>query len=318
MKNLVLTALSLAAFLASTGAAQAQPPAAKHPSALANTEWRLIEIQSMDDAVGTKRPADPSKYTMALRADGTANLKLNCNSANGKWSAEPGPDSSSGKFSLGPLAMTRMMCPPPSFDAQISTQAQYIRSFLLKGGKLHLSLMADGGIFVWEPATAAAAPAMTPDPQLEAAILAASPSYTLAAVKEMGATGQARYSYERIDLNGDAKEEVFVYLLGSIFCGTGGCQSLLFRSTPDGYQLLNSFPITRLPFTVSPHRTSGWNDLYKAESGGGAPPSYLLYTSNGKKYKKGKRIPGGNAPQGKHILASEITFDKGIPLTPRK
>jgi hypothetical protein len=36
-------------------------------------------------------------------------------------------------------------------DERVTGQAQYVRSFLLKDGRLHLSLMADGGIFVWEP-----------------------------------------------------------------------------------------------------------------------------------------------------------------------
>jgi len=54
-------------------------PAAPSKSPLAGTEWQLVEIRSMDDAVGTKRPAHPSRYTM----------RLNCNRANGAWSAEP-------------------------------------------------------------------------------------------------------------------------------------------------------------------------------------------------------------------------------------
>jgi len=42
-------------------------------------------------------------------------------------------------------------CPPPSVDEQITKQAPYFRSYLLKDGRLYLSLMADGGIFAWEP-----------------------------------------------------------------------------------------------------------------------------------------------------------------------
>jgi hypothetical protein len=30
-------------------------------------------------------------------------------------------------------------------------QAEYLRSYLLTDGKLYLSLMADGGIYAWEP-----------------------------------------------------------------------------------------------------------------------------------------------------------------------
>ncbi len=129
------------------------PPstAAAHP--LSGTAWRLVEIQSMDDAVGNTHVADPSLYTMRLDADGSVALRLNCNSATGTWSGEPGrSDPSSGRFEFGPLAATAALCPPPTLDEQVTKQAPYVRSYLLDKGRLYLSLMADGGIFVWEPA----------------------------------------------------------------------------------------------------------------------------------------------------------------------
>jgi hypothetical protein len=134
---------------AAGAAGVSEPAAAGTP--LAGTAWRLVEIQSMDDAVGSTRVADPSLYTMRLNADGSVALRLNCNSANGTWSAEPGADPASGRFMFGPLAATMAMCPPPSVDEQVTRQAPYFRSYLLKDGRLYLSLMADGGIFVWEP-----------------------------------------------------------------------------------------------------------------------------------------------------------------------
>lgn len=105
----------------------------------------------MDDAQGTSKPSDPSLYTMRLNADGTVQLRLNCNRANGTWSAAPDGDGSRGSFAFGPLAGTRALCPPPSLDERITAQAQNVRSFVLKGGRLYLSLMADGGIYAWEP-----------------------------------------------------------------------------------------------------------------------------------------------------------------------
>lgn len=132
------------------GAADTSGPAAAG-TPLAGTAWRLLEIQSMDDAVGTTRVADPTLYTMRLNPDGSVAFRLNCNTATGTWSAEAGPDPSSGRFEFGPLAATLAMCPPPSVDEQVTKQAPYFRSYLLKDGRLYLSLMADGGIFVWEP-----------------------------------------------------------------------------------------------------------------------------------------------------------------------
>lgn len=118
---------------------------------LKGTEWQLVEFQSMDDAVGIQRPNDPSLYTMKLNSDGTVNMRLNCNRANGTWSVKSSSDGKSGQFTFGPLASTRAMCPPPSMDQEIVSQAQYIRGYLLKDGRLYLSLMADGGIYAWEP-----------------------------------------------------------------------------------------------------------------------------------------------------------------------
>jgi len=290
--------------------------AAAPDSPLAGTEWRLVEIQSMDDTVGTVRPDDPSRYTMRLNGNGTIVLRLNCNRASGTWSAEAGPDRSRGRFEFGPLAATRAHCPPPSLDEQVSSQAHYVRSYLLKDGRLCLSLMADGGIYVWEPHTEV--PFQTkPDKDLEAAILRASPYYTRKVVDVEGGTGRGRYVYGRVDLNGDGRDEVFVYLLGSIFCGTGGCNLLLFTYTQNGYSLVNDFTISRLPVIVSAERTKGWNDLIRLESGGGAEPSYVRHTFDGKRYVERERMTADKVPEGKSYLAGELTFDKGIPLEPR-
>ncbi len=120
---------------------------------LSGTHWQLVEFQSMDDAQGIKRPEDPSKYTMHLHEDSTVTMHLNCNIAKGNWSAKASSDGKSGNFEFGPLSSTRAICPPPTMDQHIIAQAKYIRGYLLKDGRLHLSLMADGGIYTWEPAS---------------------------------------------------------------------------------------------------------------------------------------------------------------------
>ena len=106
----------------------------------------------MDDSVGVRHPSG-GIYAMQLNADGTVTMQLNCNRANGRWSSEASADPSNGRFEFGPLATTRAFCPPPSLDQQMAAQAQYVRSYLLRNGRLSLSLMADGGIWLWEPST---------------------------------------------------------------------------------------------------------------------------------------------------------------------
>jgi para-nitrobenzyl esterase len=57
-----------------------------------------------------------------------------------------------GQIEFGPLALTRAMCPPGSLHDQWVKQWPYIRSYVVKDGHLFLSLMADGGIYEFEPA----------------------------------------------------------------------------------------------------------------------------------------------------------------------
>ncbi len=52
---------------------------------------------------------------------------------------------------LGPLALTRAMCPPGSLHDQIVKHWTEIRSFALDGGHLRLSLSGDGGTYEFEP-----------------------------------------------------------------------------------------------------------------------------------------------------------------------
>lgn len=147
LRFLALTAiLFLAAISKPTGATTASPD-------LGGTSWALQAFQSSSDTIGVKKPEDPSRFTMTFNGDGTVHMQLDCNRAMGTYELEPGPDGSSGSFTFGPLAMTRALCPPPHLDEFVARQATYVRSYLLEGDLLHLSLMADGGIFTWKKIT---------------------------------------------------------------------------------------------------------------------------------------------------------------------
>ena len=87
---------------------------------------------------------------MTLVVGGQVHLQLNCNRATGTWTAEP-PDAESGAFTFGRLAMTRALCPPPSYDSQIARDAEVRPLVPRRDGRLYLSLMADGGTYVWAP-----------------------------------------------------------------------------------------------------------------------------------------------------------------------
>jgi heat shock protein HslJ len=212
--NILLVALLAGGVLAGCGRSEPGPDASAKPEPesvaqsatssetetpatdLAGTEWRLLYFESMDDSIGRALPEPSQTYTMRLNADGTVNMALNCNRANGTWTIDPASDSVSGRFSFGPLASTKALCPPPSMDEQVVADAGYVRGFLLRDGNLYLSLMADAGIYAWGPASARTAGDVTfdrtPNPALRDAIREPTPRLT-AEVVEMGGGAESWY-----------------------------------------------------------------------------------------------------------------------------
>jgi hypothetical protein len=154
-----------------------------------------------------------------------------------------------------------------------------------------------------------------PDPSLEKAILQTMPDYNPA-----GADDQARYYYNRVDLNGDGKPEAIVHLIGSSICGTGGCNTLIFQPTSNGYRQVAEITLTRTPIIVSPHRTRGWNDLIMYVTGGGITRGYYVtlrfdgrtYPDNPTLLPKMRR---GTPITGKAYIGDEdMSPGTGIPL----
>jgi heat shock protein HslJ len=129
---------------------------------LAGTSWQLHAIQSMDDAQGTTKVAEPGHFKLEFGRDGRAALRLDCNRGNGTYKVAPAADGRSGSLTFGPVAATRALCPPPHLDERLARDLAHVRSFLLKDSKLYLSLMADGGIYEWQPAPAAKPEAAAP------------------------------------------------------------------------------------------------------------------------------------------------------------
>ena len=129
-------------------AAPAPPVAPGKPAeagSLEGTSWRLIQI-SMSD--GVTRPAiERSRYTVGFGASEVLHVRFDCNRGHGTWQS-----SAPGNLEFGPLALTRAMCPPGSLHDQLVRQWPHVRSYLLKDGRLFLSLIADGGTIEFEPA----------------------------------------------------------------------------------------------------------------------------------------------------------------------
>ena len=122
----------------------AQTPPQEPPPSLAGTSWQFVRFQGGDGRVQV--PDDRAKYTVAFAADGNVSVRLDCNRGRGSWKSER-----PGQVLFGPMAMTRAMCPPGSLHDQFVKHWFYVRSYVTQGGRLYLSLMADGGIYEFEP-----------------------------------------------------------------------------------------------------------------------------------------------------------------------
>jgi para-nitrobenzyl esterase len=129
----------LAAFVAGSQASSGAPAAG-----LAGTSWQLVKFEGSDDT--TLTPDDRAKYTIEFGANGQVSARIDCNRGRGTWKSS-GPN----QLQFGPLALTRAKCPVGSLHDQIVKQWGNIRSYVLRDGHLFLALMADGGIYEFEP-----------------------------------------------------------------------------------------------------------------------------------------------------------------------
>jgi para-nitrobenzyl esterase len=131
-------------FLIASCASAPTTTATAQGSPLAGTSWQLVRFQGGDDTVLT--PDDRTKYTIELDAKGGVAARIDCNRGRGTWTSK-----GSNQVQFGPMAVTRAFCPPGSLHDHIVKQWTNIRSYTMKDGHLFLALMADGGIYEFEP-----------------------------------------------------------------------------------------------------------------------------------------------------------------------
>ena len=101
------------------GACAAPPPAGRAAT------WQRIGFQSGDDTV--RRPSDPSRYPLAFGANGDVMMQPDRTRETGSWSAEASHDGQSGSLRIGPLAVTRAMCPAAPMGEQTVRDVDHVR-----------------------------------------------------------------------------------------------------------------------------------------------------------------------------------------------
>lgn len=87
---------------------------------------------------------DPSSYTLTFRVDGVQ-AQVDCNRGTRSFELD------GTNLTFGPMATTRMACPPESMGDRYEAYLNAVRSYRFEGNRLLLSLMADGGIMEFVP-----------------------------------------------------------------------------------------------------------------------------------------------------------------------
>jgi hypothetical protein len=102
----------------------------------------------------------------------------------------------------------------------------------------------------------------TPPPALAAAVKAHA--------GDEGGREPKEFRYGLTDLNGDRVDDAVVLLLGSDYCGSGGCTMAVFRGSAEGFQFVSRSTVTSEPIGVSGEVRRGWRTLIVHTRGGDA------------------------------------------------
>jgi heat shock protein HslJ len=139
MRRLAL--LAALAVLAGCALPEADPP-------LAGTRWELVELRPARVEIGGLRVPDPARYTLAFEAGGMVRARLDCNRGQGGWDGTA-EASDRGSLRLGPMAVTRALCPADGIGTRLEQALPAVRRYELAGTELRLLAAGDGPGLIW-------------------------------------------------------------------------------------------------------------------------------------------------------------------------
>lgn len=110
-----------------------------------------------------------------------------------------------------------------------------------------------------------------------------------------------KFIFFEYDLNEDGKKEIFVGLIGTYFCGSGGCTQYLLDNEGN---VITKFTVAGYPVVIDNNKTNGWKDLF-IQSGG----KTRIVKFDGKKYPSNpstltalKSLPGDGLPRALNFI----------------
>jgi len=105
--------------------------------------WQLVQFKAADGQ--TLRPEIRARYTLAFNSNGHVGLRIDCNRGSGTWRSP-----ASGKLDIGPIALTRAMCPAAPLNERLTKDWPELDGFSRRDGHLFLDLK-NGASYELEP-----------------------------------------------------------------------------------------------------------------------------------------------------------------------
>ena len=121
------------------GRVDAPPPpmAPAGDALLTNTVWTWQGTQFANGA--RIAPATPERYAIEFQPGGMVKVRADCNRGSGSYLLN------AGQLTFGPIALTKMMCPPGSSDGEFLKGLASASAQAMSGSDLVLTLQGNGG-----------------------------------------------------------------------------------------------------------------------------------------------------------------------------
>lgn len=104
-------------------------------SAVVGRTWQWESTRTGSE---TTIPPVPEQYTIQLGDGGKVVARLDCNHGGGTYQI------TDGQITFGPMATTRMACPPGSLADRFAKELREVRSFYVESNDLYLEIPGGG------------------------------------------------------------------------------------------------------------------------------------------------------------------------------
>jgi hypothetical protein len=119
-----------------------------------------------------------------------------------------------------------------------------------------------------------------------------------------------KFAHARVRLVDSAPPMDLVFLTGHVWCGSGGCTTLVIDRSSGTPRIVSNISVTQPPISVLPTTNKGWHDIRALGAGGGRPAAeWETYRFTGEDYTEYRSGPWHAGEK-----AGQMVFTDATPL----